>query len=65
MKILVEGKKPEERAERKFTCGVCGCVFIASKTEYRMADYYEAMHDGVECACKCPCCGVTVYIGIK
>ena len=61
MKIIVEGKKPDERAEKKFSCEVCGCVFIASKAEYRLPDYFEAVHDGIEYACKCPCCGCAVY----
>ena len=40
---------------KRFTCGVCGCVFDAS-----YAYYSESQYDGTYATCVC--CGETVYL---
>ena len=52
MKIIKEGD-PKNRNCKKFTCGICGCVFEATKGEWEIwasFTYVAYMH-------RCPCCG--------
>ena len=65
MKIVVKGK-PEKRLPVRFVCEFCGCIFIADKTEYQIAQE-TILADCVEgyskiesiYSCKCPCCDRT------
>ena len=59
MKILVEGKIPKKT--KRFKCGNCGCEFEADEGEYKNADQWAYLHDGIECQCECPCCHKMVY----
>ena len=40
---------------KRFTCGLCGCVFDASAKYYK-----ESQYDGTYA--ECICCGETVYL---
>ena len=59
MIIIVPGDLNRLTDRRLFECGVCGCVFEASRNEYvpewGMNDEY---HRAI-----CPCCGKGVYGG--
>lgn len=59
MKIIKQGKSKEEleailKAEKRFECSTCGCVFTANNDEYRYEEdyiYYSYYY------CECPNCG--------
>lgn len=59
MHIIKEGKKPDY--SKRFTCDLCGCVFIAEKSEYAIVqiDYNESGYE-----CECPTCGALVRRGV-
>ena len=59
MEILREGKL--EKKSYIFTCGRCGCKFIAEEGEWIPAGQMAYLHDGILAECDCPCCGQTVY----
>jgi len=61
MEILKQGNIQKIRRVKRFACKHCGCVFTADNTEYRPADYYSNMHDGIDATCECPCCKSTAY----
>ena len=52
MMIVKEGNPDWNKNPKRFECIYCGCVFIASDSEYIISDlsymtYYQ---------CNCPCC---------
>lgn len=61
MKIFIPGDK--EKAKRKFeapkqfACSACGCVFEATKEEYRFEDVCRNEHIYY---CMCPTCNFKV-----
>lgn len=61
MEILKQGKIENIRKPKEFSCKKCGCIFRADNTEYKMADYWANVHDGIEAECECPTCGATAY----
>lgn len=54
MNIIKDGKF--YTVTKQFTCKICGCVFTADKGEYRFASRTEALYEGIEAVCRCPCC---------
>ena len=56
MKIIKDGVIPDET--KRFVCSKCGCVFDASKGEYRENFYCGQILEGF--SCKCPTCGEDV-----
>lgn len=57
MKVLKEGDRDRAKQSvlqtRRFKCDCCGCVFEATKGEYKSSTQYNEFY----CFCKCPCCG--------
>lgn len=54
MTIIKHGDPPDTTT--RFTCGVCGCVFEAEKTEYDIAEVCRVRFRVAEC----PDCGENV-----
>ena len=57
MKIIKEGD-PKNRNCKKFTCGICGCVFESIEGEWSCE---ESLNYAVY-ICRCPYCGHRVGI---
>lgn len=62
MKILKQGNLEKSKEAIRFDCESCGCSFEADEGEYKPADFFAAVHDGLKASCKCPCCGKTVWV---
>lgn len=62
MRVLKEGNPQKLKETLRFDCKSCGCSFEANKGEYKPADCFQAVHDGLKASCKCPCCGKTVWL---
>lgn len=60
MKILKEGDLKLLQKIKKFTCPYCGCIFEASKDEYKNGMQYNEEYY----YCKCPFCNRTAYKNI-
>lgn len=52
MNIIKEGRKPQKPILR-FQCDMCGCVYEADETEYKVFSYGRSS--------VCPCCGKTAH----
>lgn len=60
MKIIKKGKIQVEIFD--FTCGHCGCRWIAERTEVNCTDQMGVMHDNLPSYnMRCPCCTQLCY----
>ena len=57
MKIIKDGDLERTKKVKRFECTNCGCVFEASKSEYKV----EFEDNETYFRCKCPTCKNTVY----
>lgn len=58
MNILRDGNAKAKRDNtKKFNCDVCGCLWTATKDEYK-EDWSK---HSIPAYCKCPCCGTMIY----
>ena len=62
MRIIKEGDLGRLERTRRFACKMCGCVFEAGPSEYRVESDYR---NGTYCEHKCPTCGARVTTGIE
>lgn len=53
MKILVQGDKKKLKGIKTFNCIVCGCIFEADNTEYKLSSQYNESYYYINC----PFCG--------
>ena len=57
MKIIREGNITKLNKVKQFLCSNCGCLFEATKDEYKRESQYNEEY----IYCKCPFCNNTVY----
>lgn len=57
MKIIAQGNPERAYYMRqewvKFTCNICGCIWLAKRGEYEIINQYNEL----VYACSCPTCG--------
>lgn len=52
MKIIKKGNLEIIKKPKRFSCSRCGCIFEASKDEYKAGNQYNDIYFYAEC----PCC---------
>ena len=61
MKIIKEGSITKLNKVKRFLCSNCGCLFEATKDEYKKGSQYNEEY----AYCDCPFCHKTVYGELK
>lgn len=57
MKIIKEGSYEKILKIKRFECEHCGCIFEASRGEYKDDNHYKEIYY----CCNCPFCGNKTY----